>query len=156
MKLKSKFKFNLAKFIFCIIITESAGILGSFTTVSSVKTWYPLINKPSFNPPSWLFAPVWTLLFFLMGVALYLVWSKKNKITWFWIQLLLNILWSFLFFGLHLPWLAFIEIIFLCFTILITIIKFWAINKKAAILLIPYLAWVTFASFLNFTIARLN
>jgi len=156
MKLKSKFKFNLAKFIFCIIITESAGILGSFSTVSSVKSWYPLLNKPSFNPPSWLFAPVWTILFFLMGVALYLIWSKKNKITWFWIQLVLNILWSILFFGLHLPWFAFIEIIILWFAIVKAIIEAYSFNKKAGILLLPYLAWVSFAAFLNFSIARLN
>jgi len=156
MKSKSKPKFNLAKFIFCILITEGAGIIGSFFTTPSVQTWYLTLNKPSFQPPSWLFAPVWTFLFFLMGITLYLVWSKKNKITWFWVQLLLNILWSFLFFGLHSPILALFEIILLCFAILITIIKFWSFNKKAAILLIPYLAWVTFASYLNFAIARLN
>ena len=156
MKSKPKKEFNLAKFIFCILITEGAGIIGSFFTMPSVQTWYLTINKPSFQPPSWLFAPVWTLLFFLMGVALYLVWSKKNKITWFWVQLLLNILWSFLFFGLHSPIVALFEIVLLWFAILITIIKFWSFNKKASILLIPYLAWVAFASYLNFAIARLN
>jgi len=156
MKPKSKNKFNLTKFIFCILITESAGILGSLATYSSVKTWYLQLIKPSFNPPSWLFAPVWTLLFFLMGIALYLVWTKKNNLFWFWLQLILNIIWSFLFFGFHSPLLALFEIILLWFAILITIIKFWSYNKKAAILLFPYLAWVSFASFLNFSIARLN
>jgi len=145
------------KFIFCILITEGAGILGSIATYSSVKSWYLTdLIKPSFNPPSWIFGPVWTLLFFLMGIALYLVWIKKNNLFWFWVQLFLNILWSFLFFGLHSPLLALFEIIILWFAILITIIKFWSFNKKASLLLFPYLVWVGFASFLNFSIARLN
>jgi tryptophan-rich sensory protein len=157
MKQKNKAKFNLSKFIFCILITEGAGIIGSIATFSSVKTWYlNSLIKPSFNPPSWLFAPVWTFLFFLMGVALYLVWTKKNNLFWFWVQLLLNILWSFLFFGLHSPLFALFEIVLLWFAILITIIKFWSFNKNAGILLLPYLVWVSFASFLNFSIARLN
>jgi len=157
IKLKSKPKFNLFKLIFCILITESAGIFGSIATVSSVKTWYLTdLVKPSFNPPSWIFGPVWTVLFFLMGISLYLVWTKKNNLFWFWIQLILNILWSFLFFGLRSPSLAFYEIIILWLAILMTIFKFWSYNKKAAILLIPYLVWVSFASFLNFSIMRLN
>lgn len=156
MNTKPKTKFNLFKFILCIIITEGAGIIGSFTTISSVRTWYPQLVKPSFNPPSWIFAPVWTLLFFLMGVALYLVWTKKNNLFWFWVQLVLNVIWSYLFFGFHSPSFAFFEIILLWFAILFTIIKFWSYNKNASILLIPYLAWVSFASFLNLTIALLN
>jgi translocator protein len=157
MKNTPKAKFNLIKFIFCILIAEGAGILGSIATVSSVKTWYLTdLIKPSWNPPSWLFGPVWTTLFVLMGIALYLVWEKKNNLFWFWIQLVLNILWSFLFFGLRSPMLAFYEIIFLWIAILMTIIKFWSYNKTAGILLIPYLAWVSFASFLNFTVASLN
>jgi len=157
MKSKLKPKFNLFKFIFCILITEGAGILGSIATFSSVKTWYLTdLVKPSWNPPSWLFGPVWTILFLLIGIALYLVWTKKNNLFWFWVQLLLNTLWSFLFFGLHAPMLAFYEIIFLWIAILMTIIRFWSYNKTAGILLIPYLAWVSFALFLNFTIARLN
>jgi tryptophan-rich sensory protein len=154
---KTKSKFNLLKLIFCILITEGAGILGSVATFPSVKGWYLTdLVKPSFNPPSWIFGPVWTLLFFLMGIAFYLVWTKKNNLFWFWVQLILNILWSFLFFGLHSPWLAFYEIAFLWIAIIITVIKFWSYNKKAGILLLPYLAWVSFASFLNFSIARLN
>ena len=157
MKSKSKNKFNLIKFILCILITEGAGIFGSIATMSSVKSWYLTdLIKPSFNPPSWLFGPVWTTLFFLMGIALYLVWTKKNNLFWFWVQLILNILWSFLFFGLHSPLLAFYEIVFLWIAILITIIKFWSYDRRSGILLIPYLLWVTFASFLNFSIARLN
>jgi translocator protein len=157
MKSKTKLKFNFIKFIFCILITECAGIFGGVATASSVKTWYTVnLVKPSFNPPSWVFAPVWTLLFFLMGVALYLVWNKKNNLFWFWIQLILNTLWSFLFFGLHSPSLAFYEIIILWFAIFMTIIKFYRYNKIASILLWPYLAWVSFASFLNYSIMILN
>jgi tryptophan-rich sensory protein len=156
MAKKIKSKFNPIKFILCILITESAGMFGSLVTFPSVKTWYLTLVKPSFNPPSWVFGPVWTTLFFLMGVALYLVWAKKANLFWFWIQLILNILWSFLFFGLHSPWLAFYEIIFLWIAIFMTILKFWVYDRKAGILLLPYLAWVSFASFLNFSVARLN
>jgi len=156
MTKKSKPKFNLIKLIFCILITEGAGIIGSLATYSSVRTWYLDLNKPSFNPPSWIFAPVWTILFLLMGIALYLVWTKKNDLFWFWIQLFLNVLWSIFFFGLHSPLLAFYEIVFLWIAIIITIVKFWSYNKTASILLIPYFLWVSFASFLNLTIAQIN
>lgn len=157
MKSKTKNKFNLIKLIFCILITQAAGILGSIATVSSVKTWYLTdLVKSSLNPPSWIFAPVWTLLFFLMGVSLYLVWNKKNHLFWFWVQLILNTLWSFLFFGLRSPSLAFYEIIILWLAILITIIKFWKINRTASLLLWPYLVWVSFASILNYSIMILN
>ncbi len=152
-----KTKFNLLKLIVCILIAEGAGIIGSFATFSSVKTWYLTdLIKPSWNPPSWIFGPVWTFLFFLMGIALYLVWTKKNKIFWFWIQLILNIVWSFLFFGLKNPWFAFFEIIILWFAIIKTILEFKKYNKTASYLLLPYLAWVSFASFLNLAIALLN
>lgn len=157
MKSKNKTKFNPIKFFLSILITESTGVLGSIATASSVKTWYvtDLVKSP-LNPPSWIFAPVWTLLFFLMGVSLYLVWNKKNNLFWFWVQLILNTLWSFLFFGLRSPSLAFYEIIFLWVAILITIVKFWKINKTASALLWPYLAWVSFASILNYSIMILN
>jgi translocator protein len=155
--MKTKTKFNPLKLLLCILITEGAGIFGSIATVSSVKSWYLTdIIKPSFNPPSWLFGPVWTLLFLLMGIALYLVWSKKNNLFWFWTQLLLNTLWSFLFFGLRSPILAFYEIIILWFAILMTIINFKKYHKTASILLWPYLAWVSFAAFLNYSIMVLN
>ncbi len=152
-----KTKFNPIKLILCILIAQGAGLIGSLATMSTVKTWYLTdLVKPSWNPPSWLFGPVWTTLFLFMGIALYLVWNKKNNLFWFWTQLVLNIIWSFLFFSFRSPMLAFLEIIILWIAILMTIIKFWSYNKKASILLMPYLAWVTFASFLNFTIALLN
>jgi len=155
--MKTKTKFNLVKFITCILIAQGAGIIGGLFTASSVKTWYLTdLIKPSFNPPSWIFAPVWTFLFLLMGIALYLVWNKKNNLFWFWVQLLLNLFWSILFFGLHSPTLAFYEIIILWLAILMTIIKFREYNKTASILLWPYLAWVSFASFLNYSIMILN
>ena len=156
MKSKNK-KFNFGKLVLCILITEGSGILGSIATSSSVKTWYvtDLIKSP-LNPPSWVFGPVWTLLFLLMGIALYLVWNKKNNLFWFWVQLLLNILWSFLFFGIRSPSSAFYEILILWLAIIMTIIKFWKINKTASILLWPYLAWVSFASILNYSIMMLN
>ena len=157
MKIKSKNKFNFSKLFISLFITQLAGIIGSIATATSVKSWYLLnLNKPSFNPPSWIFAPVWTILFILMGVSLYLVWNKKNNLFWFWIQLFLNTLWSFLFFGFRSSSLAFYEIIFLWLTIFITIIKFWQYKKSASILLWPYLAWVSFASFLNYSIMILN
>lgn len=157
MKSKTKTKFNLVKLLTCILIVQGAGIIGSFFTASSVKTWYLTdLVKPSFNPPSWIFAPVWIFLFLLMGIALYLVWNKKNNLFWFWVQLFLNLLWSILFFGLHSPRLAFYEILVLWFAILVTIIKFHQYHKTASYLLWPYLAWVSFASFLNYSIMILN
>lgn len=155
--MKSKNKFNLGKLLLCILITQGAGIVGSIATASSVKSWYLTdLVKPTFNPPSWVFGPVWTSLFLLMGIALYLVWNKKNNLFWFWTQLILNTLWSFLFFGLRSPALAFYEIVILWLAILITIVKFWKINKTASILLWPYLAWVSFALFLNKVIVTIN
>lgn len=155
--MKSKNKFNLIKLVLSIIIAQSAGIIGGIATASSVKGWYLTdLIKPSFNPPSWVFGPVWTTLFTLMGISLYLVWNKKNNLFWFWIQLVLNTVWSFLFFGLRSPTLAFYEIIILWLAILMTIIKFWQYNKVSSILLWPYLAWVTFAAYLNYSIMILN
>lgn len=155
--MKTKSKINWLKLIISIFITQGAGFFGSIATSSSVKSWYITdVIKPSFNPPSWLFAPVWTTLFFLMGISLYIVWQKKGDLFWFWTQLLLNIIWSFLFFGFRSPTLAFYEIIFLWITILITILKFQKIDSLASKLLYPYLAWVSFAAYLNYSIMVLN
>jgi benzodiazapine receptor len=152
---------DIKKLIYSLIICLAAGAIGSLFTSSSIPTWYAALNKPFFNPPNWLFGPVWTLLYVLMGISLYLVWSrgfKKNKdaITWFFVQLILNTLWSILFFGLKSPLSAFIEIILLWIAILVTLIKFHKISKNSAYLLIPYLAWVSFAAVLNFSIFYLN
>jgi len=155
--MKTKSKINWFKFIISILITEGAGIFGSIATASSVKTWYVTeVVKSRLNPPSWVFAPVWTLLFLLMGISLYRVWQKKGDLFWFWTQLLLNIIWSFLFFGFRSPTLAFYEILILWVVILITIVKFKKVDLLASKLLWPYLAWVSFASILNYSIMILN
>lgn len=155
--MKTKPKINWFKLIISILITQGSGLFGSLATASSVKTWYVTdVVKSRLNPPSWVFAPVWTLLFLLMGISLYRIWQKKGDLFWFWTQLLLNIIWSYLFFGFRSPTLAFYEILVLWLTILITIVKFKKVDLLASRLLWPYLAWVTFASILNYTIMLLN
>lgn len=152
----------MKKLIISIIICELAGVVGSVFTMPAIKNWYFFLNKPSFNPPDWVFAPVWTILFLLMGISLYLVWQKigswrrEKAITIFALQLILNILWSVLFFGLKLPGPAFFEILMLWFAILYTIINFYRISRSASWLLLPYILWVSFAAILNFFIWRLN
>ncbi len=148
---------KLIRLILLVALCESAGVIGSIFTFSSINTWYVDLNKPFFNPPSWIFGPVWTTLYFLMGVSLYLVWGKKKTdLKWFWIQLVLNSIWSIVFFGLKNPALAFIIIVFLWISIFLTIKDFKKVNKTASYLLFPYLAWVGFASLLNLSIVILN
>ncbi len=154
---------NFLKLIIAIFVSESAGIIGSVFTAPSIPTWYVGIVNPALNPPAWVFGPVWTTLFALMGIAAFLVWKKgldrkdvKIAIGIFIGQLLLNTLWSIVFFGLHSPGGALIEIIFLWFAILATIITFAKISKAAAWLLAPYILWVSFAMYLNFSIWALN
>jgi benzodiazapine receptor len=146
--------------VFSIIVCLAAGFLGSFFTITSIGSWYSTINKPFFNPPNFIFGPVWSFLYIMMGISLYLVLTnkKKNKVALvlFFIQLILNSLWSILFFGLQNPLLAFMEILLLWAAIFITIKKFYKISKASASLLIPYLLWVTFASVLNLSIYILN
>lgn len=156
-------KINYWKLAASIVICQLAGIVGSFFTVSSVNTWYLELAKPSFNPPSWVFSPVWITLFVLMGISLYIVWDKgikskqsKIAITIFGVQLALNTLWSILFFGLRLPLYAFMEIMLLWIAILLTITYFYRISKPAAYLLMPYILWVSFAAILNFFLFYLN
>ncbi len=154
---------NTIKFIIAIVVSELAGIIGSVFTSSSIPTWYATLTRPALNPPSWVFGPVWTTLFAFMGIAAFLVWKKglkrkdvKIALGIFLGQLVLNTFWSIIFFGLHSPGGAFIEIIFLWLAILATIIAFVKISKPAAWLLIPYILWVSFASYLNFMIWILN
>lgn len=156
-------KINYFKLSASIILCLLAGFIGSFFTASSISSWYSTLAKPFFNPPNYLFGPVWTLLYILMGISLYIIWTKKSNpkqkkfaIYLFAIQLILNTLWSILFFGLQNPLLAFIEIIFLWAAILLTIINFKKISKPAAYLLIPYILWVSFAAILNFSLYYLN
>lgn len=154
---------NFLKLIIAIVGSEAAGIIGSIFTISSIPTWYAMIAKPEFAPPNWLFGPVWTTLFALMGIAAFLVWKKgterkdvKVALGIFVLQLVLNTLWSIIFFGLRSPGGAFIEIIFLWLAILWTIVAFHKISKAAAYLLIPYILWVSFAAYLNYAIWILN
>ena len=154
---------NLFKLLLSIIICEAAGFVGAIFTSPAINLWYVDLRKPGFNPPNWIFAPVWTILFVLMGVSLYLIWkkglkAKENKpaVYVFLVQLILNIFWSVLFFGLHSPVAGFVEIIFLWLAILWTIIKFYKISKASAYLLVPYILWVSFAGILNLSILILN
>jgi tryptophan-rich sensory protein len=147
------------KLVISILIPFLASAIGGLFTARSVSTWYVTLIKPSFNPPSWVFGPVWTILYLMMGIALYLVWIKKKEVKAFiafGTQMFLNVLWSVLFFGLQKPLYAFVEIILLWIAILFTIIYFYRINKTSAYLLIPYISWVSFAAFLNFFIYILN
>ena len=154
---------NLARLTISIAVSEFAGIVGSFFTMPSIRVWYADLIKPTINPPAWIFGPVWTTLFLLMGIAAFLIWMEDPKrkdvriaLAIFALQLILNISWSIIFFGLHSPGAALIEIIFLWLSILATIIAFYKILKTAAWLLTPYLAWVSFAALLNYLIWRLN
>jgi translocator protein len=146
-----------------VIICLAVGALSGIATSSSVSTWYTTLNKPPFNPPNWLFAPVWTLLYAMMGVAAGIVWSRakesmgvKLALGLFVGQLLLNSLWSVLFFGLRNPTAALVEIVVLWVAILLSINRFYLISKAAAWLLVPYLIWVSFAALLNASIVILN
>jgi len=154
---------NIAKLVSAIVICQLAGIFGSIFTSSSVQTWYTTLQLPSFAPPGWFIGIVWIILYILMGISLYLVWNKglrnkrvKNSLYLFGLQLILNAVWSFLFFGLRSPLLGLIEIVFLWVFIALTILKFYKISRTAAWLLLPYIIWVSVALMLNFYIWRLN
>ena len=177
---------NAVRLLISIIICESAGVLGSVFTAPKIGAWYKALNKPSFNPPNWIFGPIWTVLFLLMGISLYLVWAKnwepKNRIfnfrkkAWniwsqkfldgkwkraniiliFGLQLVLNILWPVIFFGMQVPAAAFFELLMLWFAVLYIIINFYRVSKTAAYLLLPHILWVSFAGILNYFIWVLN
>lgn len=154
---------NFIKLLIAIIIPQFVGLTSGLFTIASIPTWYAGLTKPTFAPPNWLFAPAWTTLYFLMGLASYLVWQKgwrkkqvKIALYLYGGQLILNFFWSILFFGLKSPLLALIGIIILWVMILLTLIKFYRVIKLAGYLLIPYLLWVSFASVINFSILVLN
>lgn len=146
-----------------ILIPFIIAALGGLLTANSVDTWYPGLQKPAFNPPNWLFGPVWSILFLLIGISAYLIWRKKEQIMHFprtvalyFIQLVLNLLWSFLFFYSHLIGAALIEIFALLVSIVVNGLVFYRIDKTAGLLFIPYFLWVSFASFLTYSIFMLN
>lgn len=150
-------------FVVALIIPQLAGVIGSFFTFPAISEWYQGLQMPLLAPPNWVFGPVWTTLFLLMGVALYLVWkagaSRREvhlALSVFGVQLVLNSLWSILFFGMRNPGVAFAEILILWLMIVATIVTFWRVARVAAWLLVPYLAWVSFAAYLNFMIWQLN
>jgi tryptophan-rich sensory protein len=173
-------------FITSIVLCQLAGVIGAVFTTPSIPTWYAGLTKGPLNPPSWVFGPVWTILYLLMGISLYLVWSRdwkvahqllsKKRAAWnrwsdelwrgklqtfnivgvFAVQYLLNILWSIIFFSWHEPMLAFYALIAMWVAILYTMVNFYRVSKRAAWLLLPYLLWVSFAGYLNYTVWILN
>ncbi len=154
---------NLPKLLLSVITCELVGLLGTPFTISAIPTWYANLNKPGFAPPNWIFGPVWTLLYLLMGVSFYLVWIQgwqKKKIRlagqFFIAQLTLNLIWTPIFFGLQSPELSLIVIVGMWALIVLTMAKFYPLSKLAFYLLLPYLLWVSFATLLNAAIVVLN
>jgi tryptophan-rich sensory protein len=157
MKLKA-----LLTAVGCILLSLLAGAVGSIATIPNIPTWYVLLDKPPLLPPNWVFAPVWTTLYIAMGLALFLViqarttQSKQNAYYLFGVQLVLNALWSVVFFGAHLLWPALIIIVLLLFTLVFTFRSFSRLSRPASLLLAPYIAWVMFATYLTAGVAILN
>jgi tryptophan-rich sensory protein len=154
---------KLPKILIAVLVCLGIGFFSGFATQSSIDTWYETLNKPSFNPPDWIFAPVWTLLYILMGIAAGIVWSKGYYHKWvktamyhFIFQLLFNGLWSIVFFGFRSPGLALLVILVLLVLIILTYKWFKVVSNTAAYLLLPYFFWVLFATVLNFSIWQLN
>ncbi|HYI25739.1 MAG TPA: TspO/MBR family protein [Thermomicrobiales bacterium] len=153
---------RLPLFLKSLLLPTLAATVGSVATAKNVRDWYPSLNKPSWNPPSSVFGPVWTTLYAMMGIADYIVATRSNEADAryarqvYKVQLLLNSKWSVLFFGLRKPGLALVEIVFLWVAIVLTIIGFWRISRVAALLLVPYLLWTTFATALNASIWARN
>lgn len=149
------------KLILSILLPQMAGAIGSFFTIQAIPTWYALLNKPSFSPPNWIFAPVWLALYLMMGISLYINWTSKKKmaksnVRLFFIHLFFNFIWTPVFFGAKNLGLALVIIVVIWILIVEMIRRFWSVNKAASLILIPYLLWVSFATLLNFTLWRLN
>jgi tryptophan-rich sensory protein len=159
----SSFIRSPSRLIIAILLCNLIGGLGAIFTVTGSGSWYAGLTKSALNPPNWVFGPAWTVLFILMGIALYFVWvegTEKKKVqvalAAFFVQLGLNLLWSYLFFGLQSPFLGFMEILLLWIAICMTIITFYKVRREAAVLLIPYLLWVSFATYLTYQVMVLN
>lgn len=153
---------DILKLLISCLVPEVVGFGGSFFVTNSIG-WYQTLNKPFFNPPDWIFAPVWAVLYLLMGIAIFLIWLRgfadklgKVALACFILQLIFNAIWTPIFFGAKQPLIAFGDIILLWLAIAATIICFSRINKISAILLVPYLLWVSFAAVLNASIYMLN
>jgi tryptophan-rich sensory protein len=154
---------DILKLLISIVACQSAGLIGSIFTVKAIPTWYAALQKPSFTPPNWLFAPAWGTLYLFMGISAFLIWQRglgnpqvKRALIVFLIQLALNTLWSVVFFGLESPLYGVIVIVALWIAILLTMLKFFKISAAAFWLLLPYLLWVTFAAVLNISVWILN
>jgi benzodiazapine receptor len=154
--------FNWVKLVVSVLFTVGIGSLGGIFTISEIPGWYAGLQKPSFNPPNWLFGPVWTMLYLLMGISFYLIWKQPVStvrnvgLTLFVIQFILNFFWSILFFNQHMIAAAFLEMVFMWIFILLNIIWFGKLSSTAAWLLVPYLCWVSFATVLTAAIWKLN
>jgi len=153
----------LTKVAICVTLCMIAGFVSGMSTSTGIENWYSTLNKPFFNPPNWIFAPVWTILYLMIGIAAGLIWHKgfnqngvKVALSLFVAQFLLNLIWSPIFFNLQAPTIAFIIIIILWVLIILTIMHFNKVDKIAGRLLIPYLLWVSFATILNGAIVYLN
>lgn len=162
--MEAKFKLSAEwKFTIAILLCESAGISSGLLASANNNPWFDMLHKPSWDPPAYLFAPVWTILYLLMGISLGLIWSnkaaeqkKRKAYLLFALQLFLNFWWSIIFFQFHAVAMALINIILMLILILLTIFSFSALSKPAAWLLVPYISWVTFATILNYSIWYLN
>ena len=159
---------NFIKLVGAIALCQTAGIIGSFFTVSAIPTWYAQLEKPVFTPPNWIFGPVWIVLYTLMGISLFLIWKKRQymqktedativtSLFLFYVHLVINAYWSIVFFGMKDIVSALLIIVILAEMILLLIVKFFRIDRIAGLLLIPYYFWALYASFLNFSIWQLN
>ena len=154
--LKNKF----LSFLLFAIITYSSSLVGGLVTAGFKEPWYSLINKPSFNPPSWIFAPVWTTLYLMMTVAIWFFWHSKNRdmntIYIYFIHIVFNTTWSIIFFGLHKIFYALVVLVVLIFLIIILILRFKRVNMLSYYLMIPYLLWCFYALILNFNLFLIN
>ena len=154
---------DVGKLVASLAIVYAAAAVGGAVTAPAIGTWYRSLAKPSFNPPNWVFGPAWTVLFTLMGIALFLVWRTSDstaevgsELSIFGVQLVLNVLWSVLFFGLKMPLAALVDIVLLWIAIILTIRSFVRVSRVAGLMLVPYAAWVAFAAALNLAVWRLN
>jgi benzodiazapine receptor len=154
---------DIVKLVVSLVACQGAGAIGSIFTAPAIPTWYAALQKPSFNPPNWLFAPAWITLYLLMGVAAFLIWRQglsqkgvRSALIVFLVQLVLNALWSVVFFGLQSPLWGVVVILALWVAILLTILRFFRLSTAAGSLMLPYILWVSFAAVLNIAIFMLN
>lgn len=154
---------DVRKLSISLLVPFAAGAIGSIATASSIPTWYAGLEKPFFNPPNWIFGPVWTLLYLLMGIAFYLIWVSKKRtihkrkaVLYYWIQIVLNTVWSLVFFGMKTTLGGILIIIPLLIYIILTIRNAKSISYTSFLLLLPYVLWVSFATLLNISLFLLN